>query len=203
MSKSESNSNKVTSAGGGMRLVINGTLSHIARRFMRTHELKAATSSMGMSSAEGGVGVTPRESYLGRYYDTDLSLGVGEEADDIVITSAVCSVNLMKSVVMTALAGRDGTVKELISANDYEINVVFHVMSDTDEYPEEGMRKLQALVRENCSLYVDSAFLRLFDIDRVAVLSMDVEQATWGNAQEVSMRLVSDDDYEVEVMQTI
>lgn len=202
MSKSESISNKVTSAGGGMRLVINGTLSHIARRLIRTHELSSATS-MGMSSAEGGVGVKPRESYLGRYYDTDLSLGVGEEADDIVITSAVCSVSLMKSVVMTALAGRDGTVKELISANDYEINVVFHVMSDTDEYPEEGMRRLQALVRENCSLYVDSAFLRLFDIDRVAVLSMEVEQATWGNAQEVSMRLVSDDDYEVEVMQTI
>lgn len=47
-----------------------------------------------------------------------------------------------------AVTGRDGTVKECISANDYEIEVTFTLISTADEYPAEAMRQLTTLARE-------------------------------------------------------
>lgn len=104
-----------------------------------------------------------------------------------------------KTIVETAIAGRNGTVKESVSAQDYEVDVTFTLISAADEYPDEAMRRLASLADENSAVYVDSAFLRLFDIDRAVITELTVEQETYGNTQEVTMKLTSDDDYEVEV----
>ena len=126
-----------------------------------------------------------------------------ETADDITIKSAVCKVTLKKTIVSTAIAGRDGTVKECISAQDYEIEASFALINTVDEYPAEAMRRLSDLARKNSAVYIDSAFLRLFDIDRAVVTAMEVSQETYGNTQSVTLKLDSDNDYEVEVTQTV
>ncbi len=123
--------------------------------------------------------------------------------NDILIKTAVCKVTMTKNIVATAIAGRNGTVKELISAKDHEIEVTFTLINSEDEYPAEALRLLSDLARENSAVYVDSAFLRLFDIDRVVVEKLELTQSTYGNTQEVVLTLQSDNDYEVEVTQTI
>lgn len=184
--------------GRGLTLVINGLASHFKGRAVMTRDLAAQATAYDLQTVEGG-GVTPREAYEGRYYDTDMGLGLTETADDIVLTSAVCSVSRKKTIVETAIAGRNGTVKEAVSAQDYEIDVTLTLISTADEYPEEGMRRLASLADERSAVYVDSAFLRLFDIDRAVITELKVEQETYGNTQEVTLKLVSDEDYEVEV----
>ncbi|MBE6339799.1 MAG: hypothetical protein E7069_03535 [Bacteroidales bacterium] len=187
-----------------LRLVTTGAASHFKGRLVQTHTLQTDSQARDVqTAADGSVGVVPRDSYLGRYYNTDLSLGLTETADDVLITSAVCKVTMAKNIVSTAIAGRDGTVKEMISAQDYEIEVTFSLINTEDEYPADAMRQLSELARENSAVYIDSAFLRIFDIDRVVVEKMEIDQATYGNTQEVVMTLKSDDDYEVEVVQTI
>lgn len=104
--------------------------------------------------------------------------------------------------VTTAVTGRDGTVKECISANDYEVEVTFMLISTADEYPAEAMRQLAALAREKQTVYVDSEFLRLFDIDRVVVTEMEVNQETYGNTQAVKLKFDSDDEYDIAVTQS-
>ena len=186
------------------RLVINGAVSHFKGRLFTSHTLPVQDSPTDIRTApDGGTGVVPRESYEGRYYDTDLSLGLTETADDILITSAVCKVTMQKTIVATAIAGRDGTVKELISAQDYDIEVTFSLINTVDEYPADAMRLLSDLARENSAVYIDSAFLRLFDIDRAVVEKIEINQSTYGNTQEVVMNLASDNDYEVEVAQSV
>lgn len=180
-----------------MNLIINGLASHFAKRLVRTHDLPQSPQRDNLAEANG-VGVSPRN-YEGAYYNTDLSLGTTETAQDITIKSAVCTVTMTKQIVSTPITGRDGTVKELISTDDYEISVSFALMSDSDEYPEEAMRALVALAKEKQSLYVDSDFLRIFDIDRVTVVDLKLDQATYGNVQDVTLTLKSDDDYEVMV----
>lgn len=183
--------------GRSMTLVINGLASHFKGRAVVTRSLAAQAAATEFSTlAEGGV--TPREAYEGRYFDTDLGLGLTETADDIVLTSAVCTVTRKKTIVETAIAGRNGTVKETVSAQDYEIEVTLTLISPSDEYPEEAMRRLATLADENSAVYVDSAFLRLFDIDRAVITELKVVQETYGNTQEVTLTLESDDDYEVE-----
>lgn len=187
-----------------LRLVINGMASHFKGRFFTSHSLPVQDSPTDIrTTPDGSVGVAPREAYEGRYYDTDLSLGLTETADDILIKSAVCKVTLRKTIVSTAIAGRDGTVKELISAHDYDIEITFSLINSEDEYPAEALRLLSDLARENSTVYIDSAFLRLFDIDRVVVKEMEINQATYGNTQDVTLKLDSDNDYEVEVTQSV
>lgn len=183
-----------------LRLVINGLASHFARRFVNTRSLDTPTPQPPQTTTPDNA-VAPRESYEGRYYDTDLGLGTTETADDIHITSAVCKVAMTKRIVTTAITGRDGTVKEYIAAEDYEIEVNFTIINTADEYPAEAMRQLATLAREKQAVYVDSEFLRLFDIDRVVIKRVETEQTTYGNTQTVKFIMDSDDEYDIAVSQ--
>lgn len=173
------------------RLIINGLASHFKGRLARYSDLPDAPARAPQARVPGAA--------LGRYYDTDLRLGLTEAADDLLITSAVCRVTLKKNVVATVIAGRDGTVKELVSAADFEVEVTITLLSDADQYPDQVLRALSDLARANSPVHVDSAFLRLFDIDRAVVKELEVSQQTWGNTQEVTLKMDSDDDYDVEV----
>ncbi len=172
------------------RLIINGLASHLKGRLAAVRDLPQAPARAPRAAGPGAD--------LGRYYDADLRLGLTEAADDILITSAVCRVTLRKTIVQTAIAGRDGTVKELVAADDFEIEAAITLLADDDQYPAQALRALADLARANGPVHVDSAFLRLFDIDRAVVTELEVCQQTWGNTQEVKLLMVSDDDYEVE-----
>lgn len=187
----------------GVRLVINGLASHFKGRFFRVHQLEEKEGATDVATITETTGVVPASLYTGKYYETDLSLGLTEAADDITIKSAVCKVTLTKQVVETAITGRDGTVKELISANDFEVEATVTLINTVDEYPADAMRTLSDLARKSSSVYVDSEFLRLFDIDRAVVSEMTVDQSTEGNTQEVKLTLKSDEDYEVEVAESV
>lgn len=68
-----------------LRLVINGMASHFKGRFFTSHSLPVQDSPTDIrTTPDDSVGVAPREAYEGRYYDTDLSLGLTETADDIL-----------------------------------------------------------------------------------------------------------------------
>lgn len=187
----------------GVRLVINGLASHFKGRFFRVHQLEEQTEATEVATITETTGVAPASSYTGKYYETDLSLGLTESADDITIKSAVCKVTLEKNIVETVITGRDGTVKELISANDFTIEASVTLINTVDEYPSEAMRTLSDLARKSSAVYVDSEFLRLFDIDRAVVTQMVIDQSTEGNTQEVTLKLTSDEDYEVEVSESV
>lgn len=183
--------------------MINGLASHFKGRFFRVHQLEEQTDATEVATITETTGVVPASSYTGKYYETDLSLGLTEAADDITIKSAVCKVTLTKQIVETAITGRDGTVKELISANDFEVEATVTLINTADEYPAEAMRTLSDLARKSSAVYVDSEFLRLFDIDRAVVKEMTLDQSTEGNTQEVKLTLTSDEDYEVEVSESV
>lgn len=187
-----------------INLVINGLASHYKGRLFNGRDLPTKDDRTSISAgSDDAVGVYARDNYTGRYYDIDLGLGLTESADDITINSAVCKVNMKKTIVQTAVAGRDGTVKEMISAQDFEIEVSATLINTEDEYPADAVRALSDLARENRAVYVDSAFLRLFDIDRAVVKELEVSQSTWGNTQEITLTMDSDADYEVEVTQSV
>lgn len=181
-------------------IFIKGLTSRLDKRLIVTHPLPEGATRHDLKTSDSTPVHAP-DAYLARYYQTDLGIGLTETADDIRIEAAVCKVTRDKNIVSTAITGRNGTVKELISAKDYEIEATFDILSSSDEYPEQALRRLADLANENSPVYLDSAFLRIFDIDRAVVEKMVVDQTTDGNRQEVTMKLVSDDDYEVAVHQ--
>lgn len=138
---------------------------------------------------------------LGRFFVTDLSLGISENSRDIEFRDAVCSVNQSKQIVSTAVVGLSGTIKEYISAGDYDITLTVGIAkydsegNQQDEYPEEQLRKLIEILSHDEALYVHSDFLQMFGITKVVVQGYQLEQMTHSNIQIVRISLLSDEDY--------
>lgn len=165
----------------------------------RASDTVTRTSSTNGSSNLVGVGVSPTTAD-GNFYQTDLSLGLTESADDILITDAICSISQSRNIVQTSLAGRDGTIKEYISNGDYDINIVVGLVTTEDgavidEYPEAEVKQLRILLEQAQALYVDSEFLRIFDITKLVITSYSLNQDTHSNYQVINIRALSDEDY--------
>lgn len=145
------------------------------------------------------IGAHPDEA-LGRRFITDISLGTTEEANDIVLIDAVCNISRSISIVKTQLVGLAGTIKEYITPGDYDISISVGVVcvedgKIIDRYPAEALSQLRQLLETPQSLYVNSDFLRLFDITRIAIDSYAINQSEYQNYQTVDIRACSDEDY--------
>lgn len=146
--------------------------------------------------------ISPDEA-INRQFRTSLSLGTNESASDIVMVDAVCSVSLARNIVRTSLVGMSGTIKEYVSAGDYEVKITVGLVAVDamgeviDQYPADGVRDLTALLNQPNALYVDSEFLQLFDITRLVVVDFQIQQMTHSNTQIVTISAISDTDYQI------
>lgn len=189
-------SNGITMAA---KLIINGVASHFLKRLVRTHDLPDRPERDNLTKSGGGV--IPADDYSGSFYETDISLGTTEAVNDITLIAATCSVTKTYRVVSTPVTGRNGSVKESVGAEDYEVRIDVDLVSDTDQYPDDAVETVVRLTSSDTSLYVDSDYLRLFDITRLAPTSIEItDQQTYQNSQHVKLTFSSDDDYEVEVV---
>ena len=121
--------------------------------------------------------------------------GATWELDD-----AVVSVTAKKTIIETPLIGRQGTVKELISIDDYEIKLVAVISGD--DYPEQEVMDIVRLFEINENIKMVSAITDYFlkDEDRVVIKSMDFP-ALEGveDMQVITMSLASDQNFELEI----
>ncbi len=125
-----------------------------------------------------------------------------ESGDQLEMNDAVVSVSCKKNIVTTQLVGMDGTVKEYINADDYTVKIAVGVQAVrdgvfVDEYPTEGIKELRAFFDLNEPILVQSAFLEIFDIDRLVITDFSVGQATESNYQPISLSALSDKEYNV------
>lgn len=115
---------------------------------------------------------------------------------------AVVSVNREHRIVSTPLVGAEGTVKEYISAGDWNVEMVIGVQPEeggaiVDKYPSDELEELMELLGGGKALDVSSKFLEIFGISRMVVKSYRVVQSTDQNYQGVSISGVSDEEYEI------
>lgn len=115
------------------------------------------------------------------------------------IPNAVISISGKKTIVETPLTGRKGTVKELISLNDYEINVA-GVALDKD-FPESQISELKDLYNINEAVTLKCALTDIFmeEEDKVVIKSIDFAEmkGTGESAQIVKLNLVTDRSFEL------
>lgn len=101
---------------------------------------------------------------LGQPYYKEDALGreffLPVELDGYLVPFAVISVTAKKTIVSTALPERGGTVKELISIDDYAINIKGIVLQET--FPEKDMRDIQNIFLKNKSLSLRSVITDIF-----------------------------------------
>lgn len=145
--------------------------------------------------------ITDRSYWEGRYALCELTLRTPDNRT-LTLTDAVVAVSRSMNIVSTQMVGMDGTVKEYVSAGDYDLNIVVGVAAVrdgviVDEYPEDGLRQLRAFLETKEPLAVHSAFLELWDIGSIVIKSFSVQQDTASNYQAVNIAAVSDEEYNV------
>ena len=116
---------------------------------------------------------------------------------------ALIDITQTKNIVKTAVAGRNGTVKEYISDGDYQINIKAQIVHNApDTYPINEIKNLKKILNVNIkTLSVYSKIINNLGINECIVDSYTIAQSEAGmrNVQNVELNLLSDktDDYAV------
>ena len=148
--------------------------------------------------ADSITGVALRKYEGSIYYFMPVTLtGAGGSFE---FTDVMVSVSGEKTIVKTPLVGRQGTVKELISIEDYEINLLAIVSGD--DYPEADLQSIVSIFEINQSIEIKSAitnyFLKAEDKVVVKHISMPPLEGV-EDMQVVVMKLESDQNFELEI----
>lgn len=160
----------------------------------------------GQDIAESGAGVplTDRGWWESRFVLCPLHLRAQTEAGtlEVELVDAIAAVSRERRIVSTAMAGRDGTVKEYINEGDWAVNLVVGIQATEsgrilDEYPSDALRELRKILDVKDRIEVASEFLKIFDITHIVVKNYAATQTTDQNYQAVSISAVSDEAVEI------
>ena len=112
------------------------------------------------------------------------------------IISVSCKNNIVKRQVLKMNAVnslRRGTVKELWSQDDYEINIGGIFKSPTNGIPSNDTRMLRKYCEAREVISVKNDFLNLFAIDRITIEDYDFPFSRGLKNQQFTIKATSDD----------
>lgn len=90
--------------------------------------------------------------------------------------TTLISVSRAKRIIKTEVAGRDGTVKELISQDDWKVQIKGFVINEDHpyEYPEDEVAKIKELSDVPVSITIINDLCRYMGIHKVVLESIDL-----------------------------
>lgn len=142
---------------------------------------------------------------LGRWYFMPVTIkhpDITANEGSLELQYAVMSITGKKTIVETPLVGQKGSVKELISIEDYKISLAAMIVSEDGTYPDEQITQVKELYNINEAVELVSAFTNLiFDPDDKVVITDISFPPTPGieDAQAVKLELVTDKPFELTI----
>lgn len=114
----------------------------------------------------------------GSYFDLE---GNEIEYDELRIDTVIIEVTQAKNIVKTKIQGRDVSVKEHVSDDDYIINIRGIIQSadknEQNKYPLELSQNLITICKAKRSLVVTSTFLNeVFEIEDIVIERYNIPQ---------------------------
>lgn len=156
----------------------------------------------GMLKTGTKVSATPiRKFENGHTYFMPVSM-YSPSLGDIEIPIAAISIKGRKTIVETPLVGRSGSVKELISIDDYEVSIDGVIMSEDRNYPEDGVQQIAELFNLNSSVELICAVSDLVIGVGTQIVIKTIEWPKVGgveNMQTFSLTAVTDASVELEI----
>lgn len=121
---------------------------------------------------------------------------------DMEIVDALIDVTKKNTIKETALVHREGTVKELIQANDHDVTISGHLFSDSKTpgsslFPVEQLKNLNSMLSVREPIRISSAYTECFGIDYVVMKQAEFKQTTqhYLNVLEFKLIMVSDTEH--------
>lgn len=132
----------------------------------------------------------------GMYYFMPVVIG------GVELPYGVISVTGKKTVVETAIVGGKGTVKELISVDDYKISLAGILTSEEGVYPEESIVTIRELYNRNESIRIECALTELILDGKEDVIITSIDFPAMNgveNMQIVKLECITDFPFELEI----
>lgn len=172
--------------------------------------LKTNLYKAGMP-ASNGVGKSYGTSSLGTSVFSNLDITGFNYIDNNGSTISVPSINFdtvlftvtqNKNFVITNLQGRNSSVKEYISDNDYSVDIIGVLNAPNRNFPLQDLQNLISLLKAPVSFKVNSWYLGLFGITNLVVNSYNIGQreGMYSN-QPFQIQLLSDSPLELQFNQ--
>lgn len=116
------------------------------------------------------------------------------ENEAFILNTVLMNVDTVKNVVRTPITGRNGSVKEYINRDDYEINISGLIVSeDGNTFPREQITAFRNLMDLPKSLAVSSEFLQIFSIHNLVIIRSNVGQIMgYRNQVQFMIQAISD-----------
>ncbi len=107
--------------------------------------------------------------------------------------ATLVDITMSKNIVKTAVQGRDGTVKELISNGDYIIRIR-GIIVGKELFPKEGVQRLIELARVAAAFRVENDIFQWLGINSLVVEEFSLQPIEGHeNSQAYTLDCVSDD----------
>ena len=146
------------------------------------------------------------QTYLGTpVFDQLIFPRDGNEAiqlnEDLVINDVLFTITRPKIIVRTPVQGRRGRVKEIISLDDYQIDIVGKIVGQFPlERPVEQLRTLSQIESFEGSVGIAVNFLSLFNIDTIVIDRIRIqEREAYYNEIPFEITASSDEPIELQV----
>ncbi len=177
----------------------------ISARFVAVSAVNAGVLLDGEMPAFGDIQVLEtdqaiRQSELGHpiFSEVVFERENGEQYD--VPNAPMIDCRLAKNIVRTSLLKRMGTVKELISADDWQVTIRGFLVDSDDRYPINQVRELRQWFELEESLKVTSEILNEMGIYNLVLQELDLpDPENYSNFQAFTLSCLSDEPVELEL----
>jgi hypothetical protein len=154
------------------------------------------------------------KSPLGTPVFTDLTLGSKTQPNSyqdkntgkiitfqaVTLITVLISVSMDKKIIKTEIPGKDGTQKEYIGTDDYQVSINGVLTGPNGKYPTDGVTALKAILDAPIPIEVTNHFLNNLDIYTIVIKDYNLNQEMGGySSQKFSITAISDTPAELKV----
>jgi len=123
---------------------------------------------------------------------------------NLLIESCIIEVSLPKNIVKTQIAGKAGTVKEMMGLDDYQVKIIGGVFSPKGDLkkPWKQIQQLNAFGRHLQSVQVYNNTLERLGIYDLVIENLRLIPNESVNAQRFELQCISDREFELKINET-
>lgn len=132
---------------------------------------------------------------------TDFNTNKTFTTKTLVFATVLCTVSQAKKIIKTEIQGRDGTVKEYIGLDDYQVNINGIITAANGVHPADTVTELKKMLDAPVPIPIISSFLNRLGIYNVVIENYTLPQVAGGySKQDFSINAISDAPLELQII---
>jgi len=112
--------------------------------------------------------------------------------EDLLIESAIVEISNTRSIITTAIQGRDGTVKEFISNGDYQVSIRGMFALKGLDWPRDNVVLLRQYMEAKQAIEVTHDILNSLGIYEIVITDWSLPQTSFVNIIPFQIQAISD-----------